>query len=66
VKDGEPTSELSSLKVSLKALRKLYGSTPAAAFGPLKLKTLREQAVREGLSRGGANRRAAHVKRVFK
>ncbi len=66
VKNGEPTSELSSLKQSLKALRGLYGSTPAAEFGPKKLKAVRDAAVRDGLSRSGANRRASHVKRLFK
>ena len=66
VKNGEPTSELSSLKQSLKALRGLYGSTPAAGFGPKKLKAVRDAAVRDGLSRSGANRRASHVKRLFK
>ena len=66
VKNGEPTSELSSLKQSLKALRGLYGSTPAAGFGPKKLKAVRDAAVRDDLSRSGANRRASHVKRLFK
>ena len=66
VKDGEPTSEIGVLKVTLRALRQLYGTTPADAFGPLKLKAYREQLVRDGLSRPGVNERVERIKRVFK
>ena len=66
VKDGEPTSEIGVLKVTLRTLRRLYGSTPANAFGPLKLKAYRDQLVRDGLSRPGCNERVERVKRMFK
>ena len=67
LKDGEPMSELSSLKQSLKAPRSLDGSTPAGSSGPKTLKAVRDAAViGRGLSRGGASRRAAHVKRLFR
>ncbi|QDT17623.1 tyrosine-type recombinase/integrase [Alienimonas californiensis] len=66
VKDGQPTSEIGVLKVTLRTLRSLYGSTPAAEFGPLKLKAYRDQLVRDGLSRPGVNERVERVKRVFK
>ena len=66
VKDGEPTSEIGVLKVTLRTLRQLYGSTPAEEFGPLKLKAYREQLVRDGLSRPGVNERVERIKRVFK
>ncbi len=66
LKDGEPTSEIGVLKVTLRTLRQLYGSTPAEEFGPLKLKAYREQLVRDGLSRPGVNERVERVKRVFK
>jgi hypothetical protein len=39
---GLPTGEAQTIRHALKPLRKLYGSTPAADFGPLKLKALRE------------------------
>ena len=44
-RDGEPTSELDSMRLALRYLRPLYGNTFAADFGPLALKALRERAV---------------------
>lgn len=41
VKNGKSTGTLYSFRVSLKALRELYGDTSAADFGPLKLETVR-------------------------
>ena len=40
--DGGPTQELRDVKASLKPLRELYGRTPAAEFGPKRLKAVRE------------------------
>src|SRR5438067_1501969 len=39
--DGAPTRELDNLKDALRPLRKLYGDTEAAKFGPLALRTVR-------------------------
>jgi len=39
--DGTPTGEADNIRYALKPLRKLYGSTPAGEFSPLKLKTVR-------------------------
>lgn len=44
-KDGAPTSEVGAIKTALRVVRQLYGTTPAAAFGPLALKAVREQMV---------------------
>src|SRR4051812_11255619 len=44
--DGTPTSEVDTLRQVLRLLRRLYGSTPAADFGPLKLKAVREAMIR--------------------
>jgi len=38
--DGSPTSEVKNIRQALRPLRKLYGTTPAAQFGPLKLKSV--------------------------
>lgn len=46
-KGGKPTPELTILKTPLKHLRKLYGSTPAAEFGPLKLKAALDEPQRD-------------------
>ena len=44
--DGTPTSELADYKLSLRPVCELYGETPAAEFGPKKLKAVREHQVR--------------------
>jgi integrase len=40
--DGRPTSELRDFKLSLRPLKRLYGHTAAAEFGPLALKAVRQ------------------------
>ena len=46
-RSGKPTKELAGMKAAVKPLRKLFGSTPAANFGPKSLKAVRQQAVRD-------------------
>jgi integrase len=43
--DGSPSEELDNVRVALKPLKEMYGHTPAAKFGPLSLKALREKMV---------------------
>src|SRR5262245_63329760 len=64
--DGESTSQLREVKIVIKALRELYGEEPAAEFGPLKLKAVRQGWVTGGVSRGEANRRTNIARRIFK
>jgi integrase len=66
VKDGRPSSEQHCLKAALGHIKVLYGDLPAAAFGPLALKAVRERMVEAGLSRGTANRYASRIKRLFR
>jgi hypothetical protein len=66
VKDGEPARELESMREALRPVRKLYGHTSARDFGPRGLKTIRDQMISVGLSRGVINRRVGRIKRVFK
>ena len=40
--DGTPTGESENIRQALRPLRHLYGGTPAAEFGPLRLKAVRE------------------------
>jgi hypothetical protein len=63
---GEPGPELENIRTALKPLRRLYGHTPAAAFGPLALRAIQEELVKSGLSRGVVNARVNRVRRVFK
>ena len=66
VKGGLPTGEIAALRDALRPLRELYGSTPVADFGPLKLKALREAMVRRGWCRTLVNARVRRVKLTFK
>lgn len=65
-KNGQPTSELSILKLALKDLKRLYGQENANEFGPLKLKAIREHWIREGHVRKTINDQVGRLKRVFK
>ena len=66
IKDGQPTGEQAAIRCSLRPLRELYGSTPAADFGPLKLKALRDDMIRRGWCRTLVNARIRRVKLCFK
>ncbi len=64
--DGAPTRELPNLKDALRPLRKLYGDTEAARFGPMALRTVREDMIASGLCCRTINTRIGRLKRVFK
>ncbi len=64
--DGNPTRELDNLKDALRPLRKLYGVTEAAKFGPMSLRTVREEMIAVGLCRRTINTRIGRLKRVFR
>lgn len=63
---GEPTSEISELKWSLRPVRELYGHTPAREFGPRSLAAVRQHMIKLGWCRSLINRRIDRVKRAFK
>jgi len=65
-KDGEPTSEVSETRQSMRDLFALYGKEPVGRFGPLALKTVRQAMIERGLSRGVVNQRIGRIKRMFK
>lgn len=64
--DGTPTEEFAAFKRTLKPLRRLYGSTLAKDFGPLKLKALRQTLIDSGLCRKTINQRIGRIVRMFK
>lgn len=64
--DGTPTTELKNFKDALKPLRRTYGHTTAAEFGPLALKAVREEMIRMKWARTNINKQVGRVKRVFK
>lgn len=66
LKDGRPTVEPTNIRLVLRHVRRLYGASPAASFGPLALKALRDEMVRAGNCRTEVNRRVGRVVRMFK
>jgi hypothetical protein len=65
-KNGRPTGELNEYRLTIRAVRHLYGPTPARDFGPRALKVIRQRMVDAGLCRGVVNQRIGRVKRIFK
>jgi integrase len=66
LKNGEPTAEQPCIKQALKRLKRLYGPTPAAAFGPLELQAVRQHMIAEGLARRTVNGNTGRIRRCFK
>ena len=66
VKDGRPTGELPCLQQAVRPLRALYGRTPAAKFGPLALKAVRQRMIETNLCRNVVNRHVLRIKQLFK
>ncbi len=66
VKDGEPTKEVEAIRIALRPLRQLYGTSAAGEFGPKRLKAVRQHLVESGLSRRVVNDRIGRIKRAFK
>jgi integrase len=66
VRDGRPARELDNIKDALRHLRRAYGPTPAASFGPLALKAVRAAMVDAGLARNTVNARLGKIRRLFK
>lgn len=58
--------EVPNIKWSLRPAIKLYGRTPAAKFGPLALKVVRENMIERDWCRKLVNQRIGRVKRCFK
>jgi integrase len=65
-KDGQPTSEISGYKCVLRHVRQLYGTTPVAEFGPLRLKAVRQKLIEEGWKRTTINSTIGKVRRMFR
>jgi integrase len=60
-------SERKRIKLAMRPLRELYGTLPAAKFGPLALRAVRQRMiVSEDLARITTNQRIGVIKRLFK
>ena len=59
-------SELHRVTTILRTLRELYGRTPAAEFGPLQFKAVREKLIGKKLARSFINASMRRIIRMFK
>lgn len=64
--DGSPTNELPQFRQTFQLLRGLYGHTPAAEFGLLALKAVREKMIEKGWARKLVNQRVGRIRRAFR
>ncbi len=64
--NGETAREVDNFRSALKPVKKLYGSTPAAEFGPLALKTVRHEIAQSGIGRKYLNKQVSRIKRMFR
>lgn len=64
--DGTPTGETPHVKIICRHVRELYGHTPAAEFGPLALKAVREKFIAAGWCRKSVNQQIERLRRAFK
>jgi integrase len=64
--DGTATSEVTAFDIALKPLLKLYGKSVAAEFGPLRLKTVRDEMIHLGWCRASINKHVGRIKHLFK
>jgi integrase len=66
LKDGKPGKEVWMIKSALKIVRSLYGRVPAAEFGPLALKAVRDVMIGNDWCRSHVNQQVGRIKRMFK
>ncbi len=64
--DGKPTGETQHIKVVCRTVRELYGLTPAADFGPLALKAVRQRFISAQWCRRTVNQQVERVRRAFR
>lgn len=64
--DGNCTSGYDAVRYSLLSLEAVYARTPAAEFGPLSLKAVRQKMIENGITRRVINDRIGQIKRMFK
>lgn len=66
VKNGEPTSEVQSIRDALKRLNKLHRNALAGEFSPKMLKAVQALLIENGLCRTTINATVARIRRMFR
>ncbi|MDZ4689545.1 MAG: tyrosine-type recombinase/integrase [Planctomycetaceae bacterium] len=64
--DGEPSAEDRCHRGVLRLLRSLFGATPAADFGPLKARVVRDAMIAKGWGRRFTNKQMVRLRQIFK
>ena len=64
--DGTSTSTLHKCRMVIRPLKQYYGATPAAQFGPLALRAIRQSFIDAGMSRNVINQLVGWVRRIFR
>jgi len=64
-KNGEPTSEVTSIMAALRVAVRIAGTLRAREFGPLKLQAVRDEMVSLGWKRKSINSQIGRVRRMF-
>ena len=64
--DGTPTTSISCFRMALKPLKRLYGSTRVAEFGPMALKVVRQYMIDADMSRRVVNQSMVLIRSVFR
>ena len=60
------TPETANIRDAIRPVRRLYGATSAAAFGPLALRAVRDEMIASGIARTTVNARIVRVRRAFR
>ena len=63
---GSSAHESENIDLALRPLCKLFGKTPAAEFGPMKLKRVRDKMIEMGWCRRQINHQVGRIKRMIK
>ena len=66
VKDGMPTSEQRLIKMAVRPLIELYGTTNVSLIKPLALKTVRQKMIDKDISLNVINKYISIIKRMFR
>lgn len=66
VKNGEPTSEVSVIRIALREVVAVCGKLPVSQFSPLRLKAVRERMISHGWKRKSINQQIRRIVRMLK
>ncbi len=64
--DGSPTSEVGSIRDTLKILVGMHGTARIREYTPMKLREVRDEMIRRGFVRTSINQRIGRVRRMFR